>query len=940
MKKSFLLLLLISLSTITFAQKGFLRGKVIDASSGEGLFGATISKQGTTTGTSADFDGNYSLPLEPGIYTVEFRFFSYETKTVSEIEILSDKVTSLDIELGESTEQLEEVVITAKLLRDTDVALMSVQKKSANTVDGISSQAFKKLGDSNLSSAMKRVTGVSVQGGRYVFVRGLGDRYTKTTLNGMSIPGLDPERNDVQIDIFPTSILENVVVYKTYSPDLAGDFTGGMVNVETKSFPEEKTTSVSVGVGYNPTMHFKNNIVTYDGGGLDFLGFDDGLRKLPFDRQTEIPYTQQDDPELENLTRSFNPQMGAQKGRSLMNTSFSINHGNQIQKEKSTIGYGVILNYQNKSEFYENNQVGFFTKAEELDNTKLNNDKFTNGALGRNNVLWSALVTGAIKFDNHELTTSILRTQNGIKTTSDRTINDYEETGQTILEDILTFTQRSITNNIISGKHNFNKLKLEWANSYTVAQINDPDFRVTKIGVDETDENNTQYSIAGGQGGQSARFFRDLKETNENFKFDLTYSLQDKNKVKLGGAALIKSRDFVTDNFLVDNNSRTESIQDDPDWLFLDENIWTVESGRGTYIKGNYEAPNNFEAKSNVFSFYAMGDMRFLNSKLRAIYGARIEKSDMYYTGENNSGSIVYANEKTFDETDILPAANLVYSLSENTNLRASYGKTLARPSFKEKSIAQIADPVAGVLFNGNIDLKKTTIDNFDLRLENFFGNGEMFSVSAFYKKFDGHIEITRFEVDATQVTPRNVSGSFVYGLEFEFRKNLDFISTGLSLGSNISVSHTEVDITEVFVNEARDRTEYDVRSELARNGEIVKENRPMAGQAPYLINAFLNYSDLDEKYNFNLSYNVQGESLAIVGSGNIPDTYNKAFHALNLNVSRKFGLERRSKLTFGVSNILNSKRQQFFQNYDSVDEIASFLETGTTFSLKYGLTF
>ena len=490
MKKSFLLLLLISLSTITFAQKGFLRGKVIDAETGEGLFGATISKQGTTTGTSADFDGNYSLSLEAGIYTIEFRFFSYETKTVSEIEIIAEKVTSLNIELGESTEQLEEVVITAKLLRDTDVALMSVQKKSANTVDGISSQAFKKLGDSNLSSAMKRVTGVSVQGGRYVYVRGLGDRYTKTTLNGMSIPGLDPERNDVQIDIFPTSILENVVVYKTYSPDLAGDFTGGMVNVETKSFPEEKTTSVSLGVGYNPKMHFKNDFVTYDGGSLDFLGFDDGTRELPFDRQTEIPFTQQDDPELEKLTRSLNPQMGVAKSSNLMNTSFSFNHGNQIQKEKSTIGYGVILNYQNKSEFYENNQVGFFTKAEEVDQTSLNNDKFTNGPLGRNNVLWSALATGSIKFDNHEFSTSILRTQNGIKTTSDRTINDNEETGQTILEDILTYTQRSITNNILSGKHNFNKLKLEWANSYTVAQINDPDFRITRIGVDASDENN------------------------------------------------------------------------------------------------------------------------------------------------------------------------------------------------------------------------------------------------------------------------------------------------------------------------------------------------------------------------------------------------------------------------------------------------------------------
>lgn len=940
MKKSLILALLISLSTITFAQKGFLRGKVIDAETGEGLFGATISKKGTTTGTSADFDGNFSLPLEAGSHTIEFRFFSYETKTVSEIEITDGEVTSLDIQLGESTEQLEEVVITATQLRDNDVALMSVQKKSANTVDGISSQAFKKLGDSNLSSAMKRVTGVSVQGGRYVYVRGLGDRYTKTTLNGMSIPGLDPERNDVQIDIFPTSILENVVVYKTYTPDLSGDFTGGMVNVETKSFPEEKTTSVSVGVGYNPKMHLNSDFVTYGGGNLDFLGFDDGTRKIPFDRFTEVPLPQQNDPVLEDLTRGFDPQMGVTRSTNLMNSSFSFNHGNQIQKEKATIGYGLILNYQNKSEYYENNQVGQFTVAEEADVLELNNDKFVSGPLGRNNVLWSALATGSIKFDNHEFGASLLRTQNGIKTASDRTIGDFEETGQTILQDVLSYTQRSITNNIISGKHNFDKLKLEWANSYTIASIYDPDFRITEIGVDVIDENTTDYSIKGGAGGQASRFFRDLQETNENFKFDLTYSLEGKNKVKFGGALLAKSRDFTTDNFLIRENFASKSIQDDPNWLFEEDNIWTLESDEGTYVLGDFQAANNYEARSNVYSVYAMGDMRFLNEKLRAIYGARVEKSDMFYTGENNFGTVIYDDEKTFDETDVLPALNLVYSLSENTNLRASYGKTLARPSFKEKSIAQIADPVSGVFFNGNIDLQKTVVDNFDVRYENYFGNGEMFSASAFYKKFDGHIEITRFDVATDQVAPRNIAGSFVYGFEFEFRKNLDFITNGLSLGSNVSFSHTEVDITKVYVNEAKDRTEYDVRQNIAREGETVKDHRPMAGQAPYLINAFVNYADLDGKFNLNLSYNVQGESLSIVGAANIPDTYNRPFNALNFNASRTFGMDQRSKITFGIDNILQAKREQFFKSFGASDQVFTLFDPGTTFSIKYGLTF
>ena len=232
-------------ATTTYAQKGFLRGKITDAQNGEALIGATISIPGTTVGAVADFDGNYSLPLEAGSYSVKVQFVSYQVKTIEGIEIKAGETTSLNIPLASDVASLSEVVVTAQLIRDSEAGLMSLQKKSATVLDGMSTEFFKKVGESNLTGAIKRVTGVSVQGGKYVYVRGLGDRYTRTTLNGMSIPGLDPERNDVQIDLFPTSVLENVVVYKSFSPDLAGDFSGGTVNIETKSFPDTKRTTVS-----------------------------------------------------------------------------------------------------------------------------------------------------------------------------------------------------------------------------------------------------------------------------------------------------------------------------------------------------------------------------------------------------------------------------------------------------------------------------------------------------------------------------------------------------------------------------------------------------------------------------------------------------------------------------------------------------------------------
>ena len=330
LKQLFLASLLLTGATSLLAQKGYLRGKIIDDEIGEALIGATIVLESDpSVGTTADFNGDYSLSLEPGTYSVVVSYVSYASMTINDIVINADEVNALDIRMKSDLTELEAVVVSAEVIKDSETAMLTLQRKSANVLDGISSQTFRKTGDNNLSSAIGRVTGVSVQDGKYVYVRGLGDRYTKTTLNGMNLPGLDPDNNSIQIDLFPTSVLENVVVYKTFSPDLYGDFTGGLVNVETKNFPEFKTTSFSIGVSYNPAMHFNNDYLTYTGGSTDFLGFDDGTRALPFDRNEEIPNEVLNDPKLEDLTRSMTKQLGVENKMNFMNTSLSFSHGNQ-----------------------------------------------------------------------------------------------------------------------------------------------------------------------------------------------------------------------------------------------------------------------------------------------------------------------------------------------------------------------------------------------------------------------------------------------------------------------------------------------------------------------------------------------------------------------------------------------------------------------------------
>ncbi len=943
MKKILLIAILVCfISLDLLAQKGYLRGKVSDAENGEALIGAAVIKQGTTVGAVADFDGNYSLPLEPGTHTIVFQYVAYQTKTVEGVVITADEVTTLDVNLSTNVEQLSEVVVIAEALNDSEAAILAAQKKSPVVMDGISSQAFRKIGDGNLSGAMKRVTGVSVQGGKYVYVRGLGDRYTRTTLNGMSIPGLDPERNDVQIDLFPTSILENVKVYKTFSPDLAGDFTGGTVNIETKSFPEENATRVTLGLGYNPNMNLVKDFILYDGGKTDFLGFDDGTRDLPLDDPIAgVPYTYDNDPQLEILTRKLNPIMAAAKMNSFLNSKFSFNHGNQIDKGNYKIGYGVVLNYQNSYEYYDNAQISnLYFKDSDKDVIVLDPQMLNKGQLAKNDVLWSGLVTGAIKFNSHQFGVRLLRTQNGISGASQRLKQDLEETGQTVYQDILTYTQRSILNPTIYGKHQFNKLSLEWSNSYSISRVYDPDYRISELAEIKqyvgTEEVDPYFSIDAGKGGGVRRFWRDLNEDNENFKVDLSYEISDKNKIKFGGAGLLKWRTFDTYAFQIKS---TERIPNDPDYLLQPENIWTVEKDAGTYLSGNYEAANNYEGRSSVYAGYILNDVH-LNDKFRAIYGLRVEQAKMYYTGENNFGTIIYDDQETLNKLNYLPSVNLVYSFTDNMNLRASYGRTLARPSFREKSIAQIIDPISGILWNGNIDLDQTDVNNFDLRIEDFFGNDEMFAVSAFYKRFQGHIEQVRYQVEFSQVTWQNAGMSEIFGLEFEFRKNLDFLVRGVSAGSNISLAKSNLDMSEIIVDKNSGLTELEARRAQARNGETIDKTRPMAGQAPYLINAFLNYSDKDNLSNINFSYNVQGETLYIVGVAQVPDVYLKPFHSLNLNVSRRLHVDSKSMLTLRVDNILGSQKRQVWKNYKSPEEVFTKLNPGRTFTLKYTFSF
>ncbi len=941
---TFLVLSLFTTALIA-QEKGFVRGNIADGDFGGPMIGATVTVEGMPgVGTSTDFDGNFSLPLAPGTYTIQFSFISYGTQSFPNTVVKPGEVVLIDAVLSSAIEELTGVEIVGEVRRNSEVAMLMDMKNASTVTDGLSSQSFRKIGDSDLSGAIKRVTGVTVQGGKYVYVRGLGDRYTKTTLNGMSLPGLDPDVNAVQIDIFPTNILENVSVSKTFSPDLDGDFTGGLVNVVTKNFPDEKSTQIGFGLTYIPGMHFNSDYILYNRNSTSFTGYDFGNRKIPFNPYVNeiIPDPVLNDVTQEDLSRSFDPQMAAKSKTALPNGSFSFSQGNQINKESGgTFGYNAVFNYSNETLFYKDFQSNDYLKDNDKSVEPLFQQIKRQGDVGKNNVLWSGLLSGAYKNNNNSYSITILNSQSAETSASVRRNQDFNQNQATLIENILTYSQRTLSSAIVSGQHRIGLVELNWSNAFSYSNVYDPDFRETRISVTDGDT-----TLSTGNGSGLFRFWRDLVEYNESFKLDLKIPVAEKAFIKVGGLGTYKTRSFETFSYKHTRQNLSD-ISFDPDWYLQPENIWTADTEdpnneEGTFTIGTYQPANSFDARQDLLTGYVLMN-HSLFKFMKLIYGVRVENTNMYYTGTNNSGSVTYNDSLVLDELNFLPSANVVISLGEKMNLRAGANRTLARPSFKEKSIAQIYDPITKRTFSGNIDLQQTIINNFDLRYEYFISAKELFSVSAFYKQFDGHIELVSFATAPDNLKPRNSGLAEVYGVEIELRKGFPGVESGvlsrLFLSTNVSLVESRVDMNTVLVDNSG-QTERELRENNKRDGETISQYRPMSGQSPYAVNFALSYEDVERQANISLAYNVQGEQLTIIASGRVPDIYTIPFNSLNFNAYKSFGEDFQHRVTFGLNNILNDDRTLAYKSYGSEDGIYTSFKPGVGISLKYNYTF
>jgi len=930
---------------------GTIHGGIYDSSNGEGLIGAFVRIEGTDLTAFADLNGHYEFTGIPaGTYTLEAGMDGFAEMKVAGVKVDAGGEKLIDFRLGSASFEAE-MVVTAELLENTDAGLLKHRQRAVVISDAISSEEITRSGGGNAADAVTKITGASVVGGKYVYIRGLGERYTSTHLNGVELPTADPDVKAFQADLFPTGVLDNIVTLKSFTPDKPGNFSGGIIDIGTKSYPNDFNYEVSLSGSYNTLSTGNEDYLTYEGGGRDWLGMDDGTRGLPSllaGGQTHVPSLVDARRDanaaatLDSISHAFLPVMSSTRESAPYDKGASFSMGDRFQFGDHQIGFLAALNYSRKFSYEPNRQSARWklTEGTTVADSLINQTNFI-GEEARDKVNWGGLASLTwLTDENNHIAFNIIYTQGG-ESKSHYYAGEWPEQfadGDTVLESrLLKYTERNLQSYQLGGEHylsGWRGLRIEWKASVSTNSQDEPDTRIFTDHFTERVSNGvpvTVYSIARSNYNNPARYFRGLEEDGENLNLDFSLPLTvwggRQAKLKFGGAYNAKDRSFseLRFEYSAENNIR---YQGDPEAFFAPDNVGLLgyDEASNRFLFGNVIqlAPDprggNYSGKSETDAVYAMVDLP-VSEKLKFIAGLRYEMATLDVTNGNVTGFL--------DDNDMLPSLNFIYGLDQMSNLRWSYGRTLARPTFREKAPYASYDFIADGIFQGNPDLKRTLIDNYDLRWERFPRAGEVWAASVFYKEFENPIERAynvRYSSEFGEKSYFNVPEATVYGLELEVRKRFDqWVIEGnsnhiFSVSANFSLIESEVDLSE---------EEYEF---IRQRNPDASRTRQLQGQSPYLVNLGLNYDNHESGTFASIYYNVFGERLDEVGVGGAPDALEQPRPLLDFTLSQR--LKESLKLKFSVSNILDSP-VEITQDFKGVSYIRNYYETGTGYSVS-----
>ena len=966
--RSLLTLALAAGATAAALAQGVVTGTVLD-DLGDPAIGATVVvvDSDPVIGTTTDYDGKYRLevPDVGGSASLNFSYVGLGDRTVADVVVEDGEVTFLDVVLEESSVELETAVVSAKAIQSSEIALTKIRAGSDKILDGISSQEMSRLSLSDAATAMTKVTGTTIVDGRYIVVRGLGDRYSTAQLNGLEMPSTDPYRNSPQLDLVPSSLLDNIVTSKTFTPDQPGSFTGGNVNLQTRSFPDQRTFSVSVSAGYNTLTTFDDGFLRHDVGADDYFGYDDGTRALP-SRLDELRGTRFNIPDflgndrfvsvLSPNVRTVSPNAegaadlyaAVEEAADLLPTNY------EVVRQAPPVNHSLGLTYGDRIDLGGDRQLGFILSgkfdrdyAHYADGTTalyaladpnaaaLNNEFLYRDTRSVENPTVGLFGTTSLRLAPGQTISLVgVYSHNTQITTRNLTgvAPAYNIDAPDVVENsVLDFLERETITGQLHGEHALTEagdFRLEWSGALTQSTQNTPNLRFLSVVRDGGPEGTAVFRT--NELGRPSNFFRELQDEQGEVKLDLFKDFTGGHKVQVGGAYRQKVRDFsetIFESYFVNRNANA-TIDDGPAAFFGDDNTGVITGPDGTVNANNFvnetTAPaNSYDGTETVAAAYAMGTVA-IGSRLRIVAGARLETTDITVesrdsslTGERRIGDI--------DEVNFLPSVNLIFSPRDNHNLRASFTQTLARPNMREIAEFPSFEFSGGPRFTGNPQLGLTNVNNFDLRYEVFPSAGGILSASAFFKQFRDPIVQTYVPGTGGDIffTYVNVERADVYGVELEARHNLGFVSLALqdlTLGANFSLieSESEIDPDEV------------------RRFQLADDTRPLQGQSPYIANASLSYLHRPLGIDAAVSFNVFGDRLAFTGSNGTPDVYERGRASLDVTVAKEFGPVT---LRAVAQNLLDPQYETFAE-YGDRDFVYSRYQRGKTFKLSVGYTF
>lgn len=909
----FIICIILFHSQTISAQSGSIYGKVADAGNGEVLIGANVLVVGTNYGASTDIDGKYAIKgLESGRYTIRVSYISYTTVTVENVIVKTGENTELNLTLETSSTELEEVVVTAEALKNTEANILKIQKTSANIVDGLSSELIKKNNSSDGTDVLKRMTGVTISDGKYAFVRGVGDRYNNTLLNGANLPSTDPEKKSFSYDIFPAGLIENVITSKTFTPDKPADFSGGLVQINTIEFPNKFTLDISTTSGFNKGTTFKS-FDSYSGGGKDYLAYDDGTRKYPNlisdNRVVRGNYT---DDQISEITKSFKNNWSITNSNAPINSSFKISVGDNYSFGNDVLGYVASLNYSN----------GFENSTKEKNFYDFAGPRYTyTGENYSKNVMLGGLLNISYKLSStNKFSFKNVFNQNA----DDETIKykgDYRYAGQYREITSLRFVSRSLRSHQLVGEHFvglLNGLNIDWGLSLSRSDRNEPDGRryVYSRALDDPETEPLRFLL---DQSLATRFYGTLVDNDFGLNTNFNFKLFDDNslpKIKVGLLYNKKDRNFDARIFGFRNGARGNFALEDSVLQLSIDRIFQPENINPTFINVTEitKPSDSYDSNQKIAAGYLMFDATVFD-QFRVVSGVRFEYSNQNLSSFTLTGEAVEVKNYY---RDWLPSINVTYLINPEMNLRLGYSTTLARPEFREIAPFTYFDFLSNELVQGNTDLKRALINNFDIRYEMFPGAGELVAVSMFYKRFINPIELILIASSGNEAIRSfaNAESANNYGLEFEIRKNLNFIS---DIMNNFSiVGNATLIKSKIKLNNAGSNT-------------FQKNDRPLQGLAEYVFNLGLYYDNLDLGFNTSIIYNKVGSRIARVGVNDLGDIIEKPVDLIDFNISKK--IFDKFTIKFSAKDLLNQDRL-FIQQTTEGDRVSDLVKTGRSFSL------